>query len=180
MADIDPRPPGAAFDAYFCPDCDFGVVGVDDDPHLLHCRRCGKYFEIPTADRADDFNRRDDETGRENELSALRIRQLAGARRAAYRARSYCVIGALVCVVAVAQLAWTGVRIIRATGFGLQPTAYVVVAILAAWGAVYFFRKAMELDREAKQSSLPQATGEPDFTPLSDGSQRWKDLEDIR
>jgi hypothetical protein len=115
---------------------------------------------------------------REDELSALRIRQFTGARRAAYRARSYCVIGALVCVVAVAQLTW--VRIVRATGFGLQPTGYVVVAILAAWGAVYFFRKAMELDREAKQSSLPEATGEPDFTPLSDGSQRWKDLKDIR
>ncbi|HEV2293300.1 MAG TPA: hypothetical protein VGR35_05555 [Tepidisphaeraceae bacterium] len=177
MDEIDPRPPSAAFDAYFCPDCELGVVGVEGEPHLLHCERCGKYFAVPMDERTAE---QEDETSRESELSGLRIRQLAGARRAAYRSRSYCVIGALVCVVGVVQLTWMSVRLIRATGFGWQHIAYALIALLAAWGAIYFFRKAVELDREAKQSSLPAPAAEPDFTPLSDGSQRWKSLEDVR
>ncbi len=179
MADVDSRPPGAAFDAYFCPHCGFGVTGVESEPQLLHCERCGKYFEIPIEERADDSQQSDDEHV-DDELSAVRIRQLAAARRAAYRSRSYCVIAAIVCVVAAVQIAWNAIAMLRAAGFGFRPIAYVPVAALAVWGAGFFFRKAVLLDREAKQSGLPEPTAEPDFRPLSDGSQQWKNLEDVR
>jgi hypothetical protein len=119
---------------------------------------------------------------RDDELSALRIRQLTTARRAAYRSRSYCVVGAIVCVVAFVQFTWNGVAELRGAGLGVRPIAYVFAAPLAAWGAFYFFRKAMAFDREAKQSVLPETPppGEPDFSTLGDGSERWKNLEDIR
>jgi hypothetical protein len=177
---VDPREPHAYFDAYACPDCDYGLVSVADDPYLLHCRTCDKYFEVPGEHRAEETDDRAAADAREDELSGLRIRQLAAARRASYRARSHCVVGALVCVVAVVQLTWNGVRAIRTTGFGLRAIAYLLVAVVAAWGATYFFRKAMELDREAKRTELPPAAGEPDFTPLSDGSQQWKNLDEVR
>jgi hypothetical protein len=180
MADVDPRPPGAAFDAYFCPDCEFGLADANGESHLLHCARCGKYFEIPVEGRVDAFQEADHEPIHDDELSAVRIRQLAAARRAAYRSRSYCVIAAIVCVVAAVQLAWTGIALLRAAGFGVRAATYFPVAAVAVWGAGFFFKKAVLLDREAKQSALPPPTAEPDFTPLSDGSQQWKNLEDVR
>jgi hypothetical protein len=151
------------------------------EPLEAACPNCGGLTIIAAlsgeAQPADDPPPAPD---REDELSGIRIRQLAAARRASYRARSHCVVGALVCVVAVVQLTWNGIRAIRTTGFGLRAIAYLLVAIIAAWGASYFFRKAMEFDREAKRTELPPALGEPDFGPLSDGSQQWKNLDEVR
>jgi hypothetical protein len=134
----------------------------------------------PAGEVVETHRAPDPAADREDELSGLRIRQLASAKRAAYRSRSYCVVAAIVCVVAIVQLAWNGVATMRAMGFGMRAIAYVLVAALSAWGAIYFFRKAMEFDREAKQSALPEVKAEPDFAPLGDGSERWKNLEDVR
>ena len=169
-------------DGFACPQCGAALdVTPSDVPQEIACPQCGTLTVIPAAEgevgSAEDSPPAPD---REDELSGLHIRQLAAARRAAYRSRSHCVVGALVCVVAVVQLTWNGVRALLASGFGARPIAYLLVAGLAVWGAIFFFRKAMELDREAKRSDLPAATGEPDFTPLSDGSQQWKNLDEVR
>jgi hypothetical protein len=146
----------------------------------MTCPQCGTLVVIPAVEHGVDAATAEDATpAHEEELNALRIRQLASARRAAYRARSYCVVGALVCVVAVVQLAWTAIGMIATTNLRFRAALYAVAAVVAAWGARYFFRKAMAFDREAKQSALPQPTGEPDFSTLSDGSQQWKNLEDV-
>ncbi len=168
--------------AFSCPHCGTALDATpEESPRDVVCPRCGALAIIPAIDeeidQADELAPSRDP---DDELSSVRIRQLAAGRRAAYRSRSYCVIGALVCVVAVVQLTWNGIVLLRATGAGFQTTAYLLAAGAAGWGALYFFRKAMEMDREAKRSALPEATGEPDFGPLSDGSQRWKDLEDIQ
>jgi hypothetical protein len=47
--------------------------------------------------------------------------------------------------------------------------------------ASHFGRRAMELHRETKTPApLPPAPREPDFSTLSDGSQQWKNLDEIR
>ena len=169
-------------DGFACPQCGAAFDATPTDvAQEIACRHCGTLTVVPAAageiGSVADSPPADD---REDELSGLRIRQLAAARRAAYRSRSHCVVGALVCVVAVVQLTWNGVRSLLASGFGARPIVYLLVAGIAVRGAVFFFRKAMELDREAKRSDLPAATGEPDFTPLSDGSQQWKNLDEVR
>ncbi len=165
---------------FTCPHCGTSLdAAPEESPRDVVCPQCGGLTVIPAI----DVNQADEPApscDTDDELSSVRIRQLAAGRRAAYRSRSYCVIGALVCVVAVVQLTWNGIALLRATGAGLRTTSYLLAAGAAGWGALYFFRKAMEMDREAKRSALPEATGEPDFAPLSDGSQRWKDLEDIQ
>ena len=169
-------------DGFACPQCGAALDATPSDvPQETVCPQCGTLNVIPAA--ASEFGTLADSPpadDREDELSGLRIRQLAAARRAAYRSRSHCVVGALVCVVAVVQLTWNGVRALLATGFSARPIAYLLVAGIAVWGAFFFFRKATEFDREAKRSDLPAATGEPDFTPLSDGSQQWKNLDEVR
>ena len=177
MAEIDPREPGAAFDAYSCPECDFGLVGVEGEPTLLHCPRCDKHFRTPDA--VDDAPAPEPDD-RADELSALRIRQLSAAKRAAYRSRSYCVIAAVVCVVAIVQLVWNGVLLLRGGGWTSRPVSYFLFAILAAWGVGYFVRHATAFHREAQRSALPEPTTPPDFSTLGDGSEQWKKLEDVR
>lgn len=167
---------------FMCPHCEAALDATPGESPLdLVCRRCGGFMVIPpagaTAEHLDDAA---PSLVSDDELSAFRMRQHAGARRAAYRSRSHCVIGALVCVVAAVQLTWTGFTTLRDAGWGLGPIAYLLTAMPAAWGAAYFFRKAMELDQEAKQSALSHAADAPDFTSLNDGSEKWKDLEDIR
>ena len=168
-------------DGFACPQCGAALDATPGaEPQEWTCPQCGTLVVIPAVEDAAEAPADDTTPARDDELNALRIRQLTTARRTAYRARSYCVVGALVCVVAVVQLAWTAVRLITTTDLRLRAVAYALVAIVAAWGAVYFFRKAMAFDREAKQSAQAEPMGQPDFSTLSDGSQQWRNLEDIR
>jgi hypothetical protein len=118
---------------------------------------------------------------RSDELDGLRIRQLSALRRGAYRARSYALIGVGACVVTAVQLLIMTIAYVRSRGWGMYPTGYVLGACVAVMLASHFGRRAMELHRETKTPApLPPAPAEPDFSPLSDGSQQWKNLEDIR
>ncbi len=127
----------------------------------------------------------DDITGTESrptdaELDGLRIRRLAALRQSAYRSRSYAVIAATACAVVAVQLLIMTVRYVRSIGWDIRPIAYNVLAIGAAYGAFYFAGRAIESHRETTRSSLSEPSAPPDFTPLSDGSQHAKNLEDVR
>jgi len=115
-----------------------------------------------------------------DQLSTLRIRQFASARRAAYRARSYAVMAAGVCVIAVVQLIWMTLRHVRTTGWGKQPIGYALFAAIALFGLWFFISRAIALHREATKSALPDPASPPDFSTLDNGSKRWKNLEDVR
>jgi ABC-type nickel/cobalt efflux system permease component RcnA len=117
----------------------------------------------------------------EPELDGQRIRQLAALRRGAIRARSWCLITAGVCLVGAIQLVIFSVQLIRAPGSAwLRIPCYLMVAAAGLWLTVYFLRRARVLKREIGRSALGQPETSPDFSQLSDGSQRWKNLEDIR
>jgi hypothetical protein len=87
------------------------------------------------------------------------------------------VIAAGVCQVAAIQLVVYTAGQVRSMGWGRWPTIYVLIAVVCEVMAVYFVCQAIALHREAKQSVLSEPTTTPDFTPLSDGSQRWKNLD---
>ena len=116
---------------------------------------------------------------RDGELDGLRIRQHAALRRAAYRSRSHAIVAMLVCLVAVLQSAILLIQQLVHVGFDWHIPVYGCVAIAGAYGTWFFFHRAVALHRETKQSHLPAPTANPDFSTLSDGSQRWKNLEDL-
>ena len=116
---------------------------------------------------------------RSAELDGLRIRQLATLRRAAYRSRSHAIIALLVCAVAVVHTSILLAQHLRYFGWGWRPPVYIAVILAAMYGVTFFWRRAVALHREAKQSHLETPTTPPDFSTLSDGSQRWKNLEDL-
>jgi hypothetical protein len=109
-------------------------------------------------------------------LSELRIRQMATLRRSAYRSRSYAIIGASACIVMAMQLIWT---LIRSHRFNLWTIGFALATILLIFAASYCIRRAIAMNREAKQSTIPEPTTQPDFSTLGDGSQLAKNLEEI-
>jgi hypothetical protein len=164
-----------------CPHCGAALDAMPAEAmQEMACPQCGGLVVVAEAEPVGAAAAETPSPPRDDELDGIRIRQLASARRAAYRSRSYCVIAAIICVVAIVQLGWNGVTLLRASGWTLRPISYFLFAILAAWGVAYFMRKASEFHREARQSALPEPTTPLDFSTLSDGSERWKNLEDVR
>jgi hypothetical protein len=44
----------------------------------------------------------------------------------------------------------------------------------------FLLRQVAALNRELRQPALTEPAAPPDFSTLSDGSQRWKNLEDMQ
>jgi hypothetical protein len=158
-----------------CPACAADVV-VDPASIAMHCEQCGHDFFLDH--QAEEEATATDEPV-DHELDGLRIRQRMTMVRSAYRSRSYAVIAAVVCVVLVVQSVLSMVHRMR-TGSLAMAGMYLLFALIGAWGTIYFFRKAASLHREAKRSSLDAPELAPDFSTLSDGSERIRNLEDIR
>ena len=120
-------------------------------------------------------------------LNAVRVRQLSALRRSTYRIRSYYTVALGVCAVAMIQLALMTVRHVRAAGWQLRPIGYVCGILAAAMAATFCWRRMATLNRELHPPrGFPVGAGEsqsgpqPDFSGLSDGSQTWKNLEQMR
>jgi hypothetical protein len=113
-------------------------------------------------------------------LDALRVRQLSAVRRGAYRTRSYCVIGLGVCAVAAVQLVVMAVRHVRAAGWEWRPVGYLCGVAAAMMAAAFLSRQVAELTRELRRPALAEPEAPPDLSTLSDGSQHWKNLENMQ
>lgn len=115
----------------------------------------------------------------DDELNGLRIRQLATARRAAYRARSYAVIAGFVFAVATGDLLYHAGRHILSATTSAWTWAYLMFAILCGVATVIAFRRAIDLHREATAPAQLEPKESPVFESLSDGSQQWERLEEV-
>lgn len=144
------------------------------DEQIVACPTCNTDVTIPATLEHDEVESRDDE------LDHTRITQRATLRRALYRSRSYAIIAAVVCIVAVVQLAFTTLHALRTRSF-VWTAAYLLALIAAVWGARYFYNRAVAAHREATssgESTNPESA--PDFSTLSDGSQLHERLNDVR
>jgi hypothetical protein len=158
----------------------------------------------PIEERSDDAADDDDD----DELDGLRIRQLAALRRGAYRVRSYMIVGAGTCAVAAAQLVWMTVASPHspAVAFGFLLLA-ILGSFGCAFFIRRIRQISAELEHSRLDAHAmrcvqcgydvrglssgkcpecgailptPPPPAEPDFSTLSDGSQQWKNLEDVR
>ncbi len=117
-----------------------------------------------------------------DELDGVRIRQLAALRRSTYRARSFAIIFAIGGFVVAIKLVLMTIASFHTSGVGPWSLGFLMFAIVAMMVGGHFARRAMELHREANEPApMPPAPPDgPDFSTLSDGSQQWKNLEDIK
>jgi len=121
----------------------------------------------------------DEQAARADELDSLRIRQLASLRRATYRSRSHAIIAAAVCAGLAVQLGWVMLQRIRADGWSLRLMVFALLLAACLAGAIWFARRAAEFHRAAQKAGRDEPAAQPDFSTLSDGSQRARNLEEI-
>jgi hypothetical protein len=116
------------------------------------------------------------------ELSGLRIRQVTSLRRGAFKARSYCIIGAAACLVAAIQLVVMMIKLARFGG--IKHWAMIggeaLLALGSLWGCAGLTRRAIAFHRELGKPMLQEPTTPPDFSTLSDGSQQVQALQQMQ
>ena len=88
-------------------------------------------------------------------------------------------MGGIVCAVLGMQLIWNSISRFR-VGNNSTASFFLLAAVVLFVLAVKAFLRAQQLRREAKASALSGPTTPPDFSKLSDGSQTWENLKDIR
>jgi DNA-directed RNA polymerase subunit RPC12/RpoP len=171
-----------------CPHCGQRVaVELADVARSYICPGCGQTFEMPamqlampTLDYADPDAPDDRQDEAMDELDGLRIKQLATARRAAWRTRSWVLITAIGAGTGAAQLVLMSAQSFRAgaTDWGV---AYAVSALLALMLCTRLLVRARRMKRQIEeQSHHDKPSRPPDFSELSDGSQRWKNLSALQ
>lgn len=166
---------------YLCPNCGQALDSSNARSGVVSCPHCGQSVSLvsdetlPTEPIKDDEPAPLDEPD-EADLSGQKIKQISSLRRGAYRTRSWLMIGAVSCIVGAAQLIYLAIQA-RRNGLRLTALGEVLTAVLSLFLGVYFSRRALEAHREIQQSRLEEPTTPPDFSTLSDGSQRWKNLQ---
>jgi len=156
-----------------CPRCGAEiVVGTDSEPQ--------ETGEIQVEAEEDDDCAAEPDPAEEDELSSLRIRQVAALRRSANRSRSHCVVIATALLVGAGKLTVMTIQNVRSGGQRIFSAAYVVAIALALIFAGLLIRRIVELTRELKQPLLSDPLEPPDFSTLSDGSQHARHLAEMQ
>ncbi|MFN4243756.1 MAG: hypothetical protein ACK4PI_11035 [Tepidisphaerales bacterium] len=115
----------------------------------------------------------------EQPLTAQRVRLLAARRLATMRTRTYVWVGlggAAAVVMLSAARAWDAVAAGRWADLRLY--LFLLFAVAGSWAVVRLWRRQRELTQALRQRPA-EPLPEPDFTPLSDGSAVWKNLERV-
>jgi hypothetical protein len=184
MTDADPSSEPLE---YHCPNCNQVLRSPESQGGTVTCPQCGQEVvvdsqaDVRLADMAPECQSETpppSDDSDEADLSGLKIRQISDLRRGAHRSRSWLIIGAVACLVGAAQLIYFA---IHNHGLGMRAAALedTLFVVLALAFCVYFLRRAREMNREISNSKLEEPTTPPDFSSLRDGSQRWKNLEDL-
>jgi hypothetical protein len=169
-----------------CPGCgeevDFAVEAIGK---LVRCPYCNTDFfaSVEQANQAvvDDTTDHLTALDREFALDNFRIRNHTLLRMSAIRARSWWIIGLLSAILFILEMVLTSVEyVIARHRWGIDPSLRVVAMLFAARFAIHCSRRAAEFKREIEKSAIPEPTTPPDFSTLSDGSERWKELENVR
>ena len=173
-----------------CPAC--GKSFAASETALQICPVCGHQFflqdEVEAAYDDEAREAMEKRLGREREkLDQRHIRAIQLDRRSIYRNRTWVLVLAFTCIGLAGQLAWLGAWwfVEKQRGGYDRPInvprgiAYFVIAGCLAIFSVWFFRKARRLREAAEQTLIPEPESEPDFEPLSDGSQFASHLSEL-
>ena len=161
---------------YACPSCE-GVVSdpAGDGFGGMVCTRCGAVFSVPEEEEEVR-----EVVGEGGQLSAARVRALSARKRSLIRTRTYVVVGMVVCAVAGVALVIKGGQGVAAMGtVGLRQMALAGAGLLCLAGARYFLGLAGRYAAEIDATALAEPTTPPNFSGLSNGEQRWTNLERV-
>ena len=165
---------------YICPACSGTLTArVKDHDQFAVCPHCQGEVTIAAVDLDPENTWGGSPMNADDELDLQRALRVSTLRRALDRSRSHAIIATIVCAVAIVQLCFSTYQAFRARAIPYAVT-YIVLGVVAAIGARYFYRRADALHREAMRSPLDaDSQSAPDFSTLSDGSQRARNLDDM-
>jgi len=183
MEDSTPPPDEPA---RYCPFCGKPLGVSDPAQAVLQCPDCGQQFFLSTAPEDDstadaeqvEARADDEEAQRDAELSEMRISQVASLRRGAIRTRSWFIVVAAACVVVAIQFIYLAIEKYR-VGQRRDPLRDVLCAGILLVIVPFVTRRILQLGSEIAESRLKDPTTPPDFSTLSDGSQRWTNLDQL-
>ena len=182
----DPGESPAAADRLTCPGCQEQVDIPPESAHqLVRCPYCNTDF-FASHEQAhllvvDDTPPNSAEIDRESAFDKLRIENYTALRMGAIRARSWWTIAQWMSILIVLDmLGKTIIEVSTLRQWGIFPTLRTAVVITGCFFARHAHRRAAEFKREIDRSALAEPTVPPDFSTLSNGSDRWKNLEDVR
>ncbi len=169
-----------------CPGCE---EEVDISPHsvgrLVRCPYCNTDF-FASAEQShlavvDDTSPEQTELDRQDAFDKNRIRNYAALRMSAIRSRSWWLIGYWAALLLMLDMLG---RIVLHLWYmhrwGWSPTFNLLIGSLEWAFARMAGRRAASFKREIEQSAVPEPTTPPDFSTLSDGTDHWKHLENVR
>jgi hypothetical protein len=125
----------------------------------------------------DELGHPTDTDPRSDELDADRIDRIARMRQALGRSRSHAVALALITAVLAAQLLFNLVRHLLAQGLTGRAALFALGATLLATITTIAIRRARAISRELRQPLHHPPPQQPDFSTLSNGTQRWQNLD---
>jgi hypothetical protein len=169
-----------------CPGCNEEVeISPESAGKLVRCPYCNTDF-FASHDQVnqpvvDDTSSEIAELDRLAAFDKLRIENFTALRMGAIRARSWWLIG--LCMSLLVALDMIGKALIFITVFrhwGLEPVLRAVVAALMLMFAKHARKRAAEFKKEIERSAIPEPADPPDFSPLNNGSDNWKNLENVR
>jgi hypothetical protein len=169
-----------------CPGCDEAVdIPTESAGLLVRCPYCNTDFfaseEHSHLAVVDDTAPPVEGALPDEVFNRNRIAMLAALRRGAIRTRGLWILSLGIGIVGTLDgVRRAAIYVLVLHHWGIWPTIDVVVSLLALRGAFYCRFRARQLKLEIDHSAIPEPTTPPDFTTLSDGSNRWKDLENIR
>lgn len=179
-----------------CPHCgnDVGVT-LDVSAFEMPCPHCGQAMVIPSIDGSTEIETPfviDDEPAdrdaeaearmrrdAEGRLNSLRIQAITAERRAINRSRAFSTAGGVAMLIVIAHCVLEIGDDVSSVGWTRSATALSVVSVIAALVAIRLFHRARRLAAQSRRSLLEDPDTPPDFTPLQDGSQRWRNLEQV-
>jgi hypothetical protein len=138
----------------------------------LVCPGCGQLLVVA----GEEEPQKDD---REEEIEAAAIRRIVQERRALLRTRGYCLVLTWACVALAAQMMWMMVRALIGGGWQNWLVIYPAAGIFLLMVGRDLWMRARKLGEQVRKSALPEPSSPPDFKDLSDGSQKWKDLDQL-
>jgi hypothetical protein len=148
-------------------------VVVEQD--VATCPTCGRDFSWPVETGSALEEPADDHT-----LSAKRVRLLSATKRSILRTRTYALVGAGLAFAATLLLLGKFITGYQREGLGYRQVAFLVVATAALAASRQLARLCYRLTKALNATTLPEPTTPPDFTPLDNGSGRWRNLEDVK
>jgi hypothetical protein len=165
---------------YLCPHCGQPVpaTAVATGPFIT-CPHCGQEFALPASDAPEPTTAEIQEEA-EAQMDAMRVHALARGRRATIRVRSWLIVATVGCIAIAGELIRKSVVALHALGrLSSRTVIFFIFAAASLLAAAWLGRRAMAITRELAKPLLDEPETPPDFSTLSDGSQHWKNLDQM-